>query len=178
VSGTTEVGSQTYASAVNAINRLGGSVNIPEMGLLVQMERHNILQTQVQDQFKDMQKRNEWLKVATDALNSLRSARQSGDKDPSIPLSKVDWPGLPKQNLEQFFWQNGIAYPPRWLNQADVDTCIANLKSSIDTVNTNSQLDMVRMQGLMDKLNQATDFMTNWISKNSKTMDSIVGNIR
>lgn len=55
---------------------------------------------------------------------------------------------------------------------------ISNLKSSIDAVNTNSQLNMVRMQGLMDKLNQVADFMSNWIAKNSKTMGSIVGNIR
>jgi hypothetical protein len=163
-----------YASSVNVMSQFGSGVNIPEMGLLIQMERNNILQSQVQDQFKDMQKRNEWLKEATEALNLLRSNRPN-DTNSTKGLSTMSINGT---NLEDYFKKNGIAYPPRALNQADFDTCISNLKASIDTVNTNSQLDMVRMQGLMDKLNQTVDFMTNWISKNDKTMDSIISNIR
>jgi hypothetical protein len=149
------------------------------MGLLIQMERHNILQTQVQDQFKDMQKRNEWLKGATDALNAMRSARPDTDKGEAdlsaIVLGQRDGKNF---TVGQFMSENGIKMDTGKISQNKVDQAIANLKSSIDTVNTNSQLDMVRMQGLMDKMNQATDFMTNWISKNSKSMDSIVGNIR
>jgi chaperonin cofactor prefoldin len=175
---------QQYTSSVNTLQKFGATPNIPEMGLLIQMERHDILQTQVQDQFKDMQARNQWLKEATAALNELRTERQEKTDGAAIPLSSLSIQHAKpdgttsSMNLEDFFKSNGIAYPPRALSQADVDTCISNLKASIDTVNTNSQMDMVRMQGLMDKLNQSIDFMTNWTSKNTKSMDSIIGNIR
>jgi hypothetical protein len=180
----TPINQTPYASAVNVVNQFGSSLNLPEMGMLVQMERHNILQTHVVDQFQDMQNRNKWLKDATEALNALRSARQKNPGDGDIPLSSLTSPEkkAPPEtgnlNMEQYFQKYGISYPPRALNQADVDTCISNLKASIDTVNTNSQLDMVRMQGLMDKVGQATEFMTNWTAKTDKTMDSIIGNIR
>jgi hypothetical protein len=175
---------QQYVSSVNVLQTFGASPNIPEMGLLVQMERANILQTQVKDQFKDMQARNQWLKEATDALNVLRANRQEksdgaakGLSTMTIQHAKPDG-SMGSMNLEEFFKSNGIAYPARALTQADFDTVISNLKASIDTVNTNSQMDMVRMQGLMDKMNQSFDFMTNWIGKNSKSMDSIIGGIR
>lgn len=170
------VGGQ-YTSAVNTMNRFGDNINIPEMGLLIQMERHNVIQDQVKDQFKDMQARNEWLKAANEALNTMRTNRQQDPNGEGVRLSLLKGPpGY--ANMEDYYKQNGIEYPPRPQSQKDMDTCIENLKSSIDSANTNSQLDMVRMQGLMDKMNQATEFMTSWISKNDKTMDSIIGNIR
>lgn len=177
MSGVNNVGSQAYTSAVNKMNQFGSNVNIPEMGLLIQMERHSILQTQVQDQFKDMQKRNEWLKGASDMLNNLRALRPDSEGGTIPDNKKAEF-----EAIKKFFGENGVKVPDPSgdgkMKQNQIDTMINNLKTTIDTVNTNSQLDMVRMQGLMDKMNQATDFMTNWISKNSKTMDSIVGNIR
>jgi len=64
------------------------------------------------------------------------------------------------------------------LNQGEFDVMINNLKSSIDTVNSQSQMDMVRLQGLMDKRNQSFDMLTNNISKFGKSMDSVIGNMR
>ena len=64
------------------------------------------------------------------------------------------------------------------LDQGEFDAMINNLKSSIDTVNSQSQMDMVRLQGLMDKRNQAFDMLTNNLSKFSKSMDSVIGNMR
>jgi hypothetical protein len=63
-------------------------------------------------------------------------------------------------------------------SQSDIDQAIANMKSSVDTVNSQSQMDMVRLQGLMDKRNQAMDMITNTLSKSGKGMDSIIGNMR
>ena len=185
---TANPGSQAYVASVNVMQRFGASLNIPEMGLLVQMERHNILQDQVMDQFKDMENRNAWLRDATAVLNAVRAQRPQKDgADNGVNLNSFnvtyhDATGATvTKTADQFFKDNGIPIPPGKdgkLSQVDFDTAINNLKSSIDTANTNSQMDMVRMQGLMDKMNQAIDFMTNWTAKNSKTIDSITGNIR
>ncbi|MEJ0017879.1 MAG: hypothetical protein WDN25_15180 [Acetobacteraceae bacterium] len=165
---------QVYSAASAVMNRFGSDVNIPEMGLLIQMERSNILSGQVKDQFADMQKRNEWLKQATDMLNDLRARRPASENGK----------GWISNELHDFLTTNGVKVPvgrgennPN-MSATQFDNLISSLKASIDTVNTNSQMDMVRMQGLMDKLNQSFDFMTNWISKNDKSLDSIIGNIR
>jgi hypothetical protein len=170
-----------YTGGVNVANMLGSSVNLPEMGMLIQMERHRILEGQVKDQFGDMQKRNAWLAEATSMLEKLRAAPRPNPPDKEqFHLDSIST-GLSAPNptnLQAWFEQNGIAFPPKVMNATELDQTIQNLKSSIDTANTNSQMDMVRMQGLMDKMNQATDFMTNWQSKSTKTMDSIIQNIR
>ena len=64
------------------------------------------------------------------------------------------------------------------MDQAKFDAAIQNAKAAIDTANTNSQMDMVRLQGLMDKRNQTFDLMTNTLSKTGKSMDGTVGNMR
>jgi len=55
---------------------------------------------------------------------------------------------------------------------------VASLKSQIDKLNTGSQLDMIQLQSLMNKRNQAYDMMTNLLQKYQKTLDGIVGNMR
>jgi len=52
------------------------------------------------------------------------------------------------------------------------------LKGRIDSLNSSSQMDMIRMQSLMNKRNQAFELMTNVLSKFSKNRDAIIGNMR
>jgi hypothetical protein len=71
-----------------------------------------------------------------------------------------------------------VTVPTASGKQAQFDAAIQNLKGAIDTVNSQSQMDMVRLQGLMDKRNQAFDLITNSLSKFSKSMESVIGNMR
>jgi hypothetical protein len=66
----------------------------------------------------------------------------------------------------------------RGFDQNEFDAAIANVKSSVDTVNTTSQMDMVRLQGLLDKRGQAFDLLSNTLSKLGKSMDTPIGNMR
>jgi len=52
------------------------------------------------------------------------------------------------------------------------------LKGVIDQMNSDSQLDMIGIQGLVNKRNEAFDTLTNLLSKFQKTIDGIVGNYR
>lgn len=54
----------------------------------------------------------------------------------------------------------------------------AELKSEIDRLNRDGQLDMIRLQDLINKRNQAHDMMTDTIQKFQKTLDGIVRNMR
>ncbi|HET6467220.1 MAG TPA: hypothetical protein VFG43_02465 [Geminicoccaceae bacterium] len=55
---------------------------------------------------------------------------------------------------------------------------LQNYQTEIDTLSSNSQLDMIGLQGLINKRNQAVEMLTNLVQKFAKTTDSIVGNMR
>ncbi|MBV9694412.1 MAG: hypothetical protein JO261_11995 [Alphaproteobacteria bacterium] len=52
------------------------------------------------------------------------------------------------------------------------------LRSEIDALNAQSQTDMIQIQSLVNKRNQALDMLTNLQQKFQKTLDSIVRNMR
>jgi len=57
-------------------------------------------------------------------------------------------------------------------------TKVGDLKTQIDALNSDSQIDMIRTQGLVNKRNEAFDTLTNLLGKFQKTIDGIVGNYR
>lgn len=181
MSGTNPIGN-TYTSSVTTANQFGANMNIPEMIMAIQLERSNILDNQIKDQMNDMQKRNEWLKDANAALNEMRKNRPTKDGDAAKDYGTFTKTDGTKEDVHDWMHENGIAIEDTGKDkigvQAEFDAAISNLKGSIDTVNSQSQMDMVRLQGLMDKRNQAFDMMTNTLSKTAKSMDSIIGNMR
>ena len=64
------------------------------------------------------------------------------------------------------------------ISRTKFDNAIESMKSAIDTANTNSQLDQVRLQGLMDKRDNGFTMMTNTLARTNKNLDSILGNMR
>jgi len=154
--------------------------------MAVQIDRANVLESQIKDQIGDMQRRNLWLKNANKALEALRKNRPS-DPSSTAEYGSFVWdsrfeeaPGVSSRETVLYFMASqgiDISNTLR-ADQNNFDTAINNLKTKIDTVNSQSQMDMVRLQGLMDKRNQAFDMLTNNLSKFSKSMDSVIGNMR
>ncbi len=64
------------------------------------------------------------------------------------------------------------------LTQAQFDQLIPTITSRIDSLNSSQQLDMLRLQNLTNKRNEAFDVMTNFIKKLQDNRSSIVGNLR
>ncbi|WP_053783010.1 hypothetical protein [Paenibacillus xylanivorans] len=52
------------------------------------------------------------------------------------------------------------------------------LKSKIDAMSNSQQMDMLRLQSLSNKRNEAFDVMTNFIKKMQDSRSSIIGNMR
>ena len=171
-----------FTSAVNVTSLMKTDMNIPEMMMAIQIERGNVLDNQIKDQMADMQKRNLWLKDANSALNAMRTARPTGEKDAAKDYGTFTDGAGKQQNVHDWMTSNGVSIETAGNDKAGIqsefDAAIQNLKGSIDTVNSQSQMDMVRLQGLMDKRNQAFDMMTNTLSKTSKNLDGIIGNMR
>jgi hypothetical protein len=170
----------TFASSFNIASHLGGQLNIPELILAIQVERGQILDNQIKDQMEEMQKRNATLRELNAAMSALRGARPDGKPDTKKDISNVTFTGAdgtPK-NAVSYLQGLGVNVSGGDISQTKWDDNIANIKTAVDSINNQSQMDMVRLQGLMDKRNQAFDMMTNTISKSGKSLDGIIGNMR
>lgn len=150
------------------------------LALLVQIERFSLLEDQVRDEFDDMQKRNDWLKTANSALAALRANRPD-DKGIRSYGEFVDAHGE-TQNTHQWMLANGIAIEQKAGDtsgvQSDFDAAISNLKARIDTENSESQMALIRLQSLLDKVNRCVELATNLVAKDGKAKENIIANIR
>jgi hypothetical protein len=63
-------------------------------------------------------------------------------------------------------------------DNADKQKKVADFKNQIDKLNSESQLDMIGIQQLVNKRNEAFDLLTNLLNKFQKTFDNITSNIR
>jgi hypothetical protein len=63
-------------------------------------------------------------------------------------------------------------------SKEEAQALIENIKTQIDNLSSNSQLDMIKLQGLINKRNQTIEMMTNLMQKFQQTNNSIVGNMR
>jgi prefoldin subunit 5 len=62
--------------------------------------------------------------------------------------------------------------------KGDLDAAIQTVKSQIDSLSNTQQMDMLRLQSLSNKRNEAFETMTNFIKKMQDNRSSIVGNMR
>jgi hypothetical protein len=62
--------------------------------------------------------------------------------------------------------------------KAQIDAAIAKVKGQIDSLGNSQQMDMLRLQSLTNKRNEAFDVMTNFVKKMQESRSSIIGNMR
>ncbi|MBB6562914.1 hypothetical protein HNP48_005631 [Acidovorax soli] len=71
-----------------------------------------------------------------------------------------------------------ITENPSTVNKGQLDGYIQQVKSQIDSMSNSQQMDMLRLQSLSNKRNEAFDLMTNFIKKMQDARSSILGNMR
>ncbi|MBL6080044.1 hypothetical protein JMJ56_18645 [Belnapia sp. T18] len=169
--------SNIYNAAMGASNQFGGSSNIEDLIMAVQFERGDILDQQISDQMKDVEKRNKWLQDANAAMNALRNARPN-DTTSKVNPYNVEFTNSDGQqeSVGQWAYDNGVSSGQAWSDQtqAQVDQSLQSMKSAVDTANSTSQMDMVRLQGLMDKRSQAYDMISNTLQKTDKGTSDVI----
>ena len=62
--------------------------------------------------------------------------------------------------------------------KTDLSTEIDNLKTSIDSEGNSQQMEMLRLQSLSNKRNEAFDMMSNFIKKMQDSRSAIISNMR
>lgn len=188
------------AGAIGAINIQGMDLETAMMA--VQSNRANLLEAQLKDQIAQVQAKNDQISKLNDAMGLLSKLQsnipakaEAGEK--LTNYLKADDCALEKQ-INTALDQAGIApFKPAndgkggrtetgWLaggisglaTKGELEGVIQELKSKIDSASNSQQMDMLRLQSLSNKRNEAFDLMTNFIKKMQDNRSSIVGNMR
>ncbi|MCP1769050.1 MULTISPECIES: hypothetical protein [Bradyrhizobium] len=200
-------GYQPYTSANSVGNVLPGGLSLCSIMVLVLMERYGIYQDLIRSAYDDMQARNNLLKDMNKALSVLRTNRPTDEKAAKDYGTFVDsqgttqhvfeWmreKGIPieatkttHEKLNEHFAKRG-ARPPfpspdtqtggKRGVQSQFDAAINNLKASIDGANSEGEMAMIHLQGLLGKHNDVAALMSNLLSRDQKIKEMIIGNFR
>lgn len=171
---------QAYQSVKQAVggsatnNSIGqidfSSMDIETALMTVQQQRTQMLDTQLNNQIQDVQKRNEEIAKKNDTMAGINGALAGESANGQYSIS---------DDLAAKLAAEGIAdaskkeYTAEELKQAT-----EKLKGSIDNLSNSQQMDMLQLQSMTNKRNEAFDVMSNFIKKMEDSRSSIIGNMR
>jgi hypothetical protein len=188
----TNIGAVSGASTSFIANLdTSGTGDLETVILALAMERSEALDNVIQAQVKDMQNRNAEIRRLQEALQDIRNNAPLSDK-------KEQWgTGALKPETIELMKEKGwlqpsptgsgyvgsfIAVNPQgqFILSGDgkLQQLFEQFKMEIDKESSNSQLDMIKLQGLINKRNQSIEMMTNMLQKFHSVMEKIVGNMR
>ncbi|MFO1349198.1 MAG: hypothetical protein U1F68_00365 [Gammaproteobacteria bacterium] len=160
--------------------RVGGqSMDFETLVLSIQSERANLLESQLADQAKTIQDRNALIAQANDVLAKAKAAQNNAAAN-NIVGGDVNSDNA----MTQFFKDNNLSFENKNSagqivgNKDQWDVYIQRIKNFTDKLNSSSQMDMIRLQSLMNKRDQAFEMMTNVLQKTSKLNSDIISNMR
>jgi hypothetical protein len=153
--------------------------------MTLQLERTKELDKTIADQMKQIKDRNAQIKALNEFLGAVRKFKGDGSDDDMASTvtingqNKTLWRGDDSWAKEfGISWTDINGGADRKTRDGQWDLNIENIKGKIDGLNSDSQLDMIRLQSLIDKRNQAFEMASNTLQKDQKTRDAIVGNFR
>ncbi len=171
--------------------------------MMVQSERTKLLDSQLKSQIEEVQKRNELTGALNDMQAKLNGMKGSLDSKDAKPGDRVN-AGSGTPSNQQLATEYAIQAFKLGLSPAPVDAtvikdaagnvtdakinnlptreglekAIPDLKSKLDAASNSQQMDMLRLQSLSNKRNEAFDTMTNFVKKMQDSRSSIIGNMR
>lgn len=156
--------------------------------MAVQMQRANLLETQLKDRMQDIQKRNDEVGKLNALVADLKKMRPAGT-DPekwgnlgaNAAEGKANYARLQAAGVTMPTGADKVDEPGTGIydaKQKTYDKWTEEIKGKIDAQSSSQQMDMLRMQSLTNKRNEAFDVMTNFIKKMQDNRSSIIGNMR
>lgn len=172
----------TSMSTLGSINNISiASMDLETALMAVQRQRASLLETQLKTQIEDTKSKNDLiadLNVMLSVMNSYVINRSAASYESAVAAlrAKGSLIGYDAAKLDSF------KYVPKPPEGEPVDPfssqAIQDLKSSIDSMANSQQMDMIRLQSLTSKRNEAFDVMANFVKKMQDSRSSIVGNMR
>ena len=105
-----------------------------------------------------------------------RAIKDAGITDLGFPVETTTWTLDDKGNKMSAPSSSGS-----WggnTTKAQMETAITKVKGMIDAAGNSQQMDMLRLQSMSNKRNEAFDVMTNFVKKMQESRSSIIGNMR
>lgn len=156
--------------------------------MLVQSQRAELLEGQLKAQLDAISARNTSIAELNALLAELRKLRPGGT-DPekwgnlgaTAAEGRANYARLKAAGVTFPAGADEVNEPGTGIHDAKQKTFDAwteQVKGKIDSANSSQQMDMLRMQSLTNKRNEAFDLMTNFIKKMADGRSSILGNMR
>ncbi|MEI2740861.1 MAG: hypothetical protein V9G63_00245 [Candidatus Competibacter sp.] len=166
----------------NSVQSVGGGVFVVDgqsmdyatLVLSLQVERVNLLDKQLVAQAQGIQERNALIAQANDMLARVQQLKNQAAQNNNVTNGGAE--------MKKFFDANGIKYDTTGNdflhNKDEWEVAIQGLKNFTDKLNSQSELDFIRVQNLNNKREQALELTTNQLQKDSKIKNDIIGNTR
>ena len=177
---------------MSSIGGIGGNIKVADIKgmdlesamMAIQSQRANLLEGQLKTQMEGIQARNDEISKLNTLLSDLKNLRPSGtdpDKWANLGANKQAGRDMYARLKEQGLNLDGVDEPGTGIydaQQKKFDVWAEAIKGKIDSLNSSQQMDMLRMQSLTNKRNEAFDLMTNFIKKMADSRSSVLGNMR
>ncbi len=172
-------------AAVAALVESGASVTPESIMGLLQNQVSNI-DAQIQGITSEIDRRTELARELGDrnaALAALRDALAALPGDDAVVVDGLLVNGVP---LKEFLDNNGLVGEVHFtreggqatISKSSVDTLIARTSEQQREANSGNELDMIRLQSVMQQRSQAITMASNMIKSIHDTLKSIVSNLR
>ncbi|PTX91920.1 hypothetical protein DB346_23470 [Verrucomicrobia bacterium LW23] len=143
--------------------------------MMVNSDRANMLDAQVRAKAAQIKAKNDLLVQANNMYAQMKDL-QAQAKNAGNGLSTMP------ADMRKFADDNGIKTDRTGNddlhNKDEWEINLGYMKTFIDNLTSSSQLEMTELQSIMNKFNQTTEGLSNWLSKDSQSKNTIVGNQR
>ena len=162
------------ASSINSY-LLGEPIDFskPSLDALVMSvltSRAEIIEVQLRDQITSIQDKNAELEVANNWLTKARSKKAAAGTSGTASFDKKFqdyWKSLGAER------ESGSSH-----NSAEWDVNIEGLKTKIEALTSQSQLETTKLQQTINKYNQSFEMLSNFINKYYQSIGTIIQNLR
>lgn len=163
-------------AAKNSVAQAGGDLSGSDLEAAlqaVQNSRANALEDQLREQLKAVQDRNAKIAELNKLLTKLNVALKNVEKNGASPDQPIE---ISDEVLDSL---KGNEIEVRGdLTVSELQRLIESVKDSIDEQSNEQQMDMIKLQELTNKRNEAFDTMTDLIKKMQDSRGTIIGNMR
>ncbi|MEM7477732.1 MAG: hypothetical protein AAF483_22310 [Planctomycetota bacterium] len=172
-------------------------LTLESMFLVVGSQRSNALTNVSEAYVADMAERNKEIQELNKALQFLRANKNhvQGNAGGTLTSTSYADSALTRETNNTLV-KHGVKMPttiayrvvsPTQIGFQGADKAkfeqgikdlIDNIKTAIDSKSTSSQLDMIKMQGLLNKRNQSFEMLSNILNSFKTPWQTIIGNLR
>lgn len=192
---------------LNQALELSGQAPLDDAGLealLLQVgaQRSRALEQSVRNETVENRASNARVNQLNSVLQDIRALQPSEDEENSIlgdGLFSGQNSALPESTrtlLDNLRTNDGTSFSDAFLrsetlnfggqsfflqrvrNDGDYQRLTENVRSEVDQASSDAQLNLIRLQGLINRNNQATEFVTNVVQRFSGLSDRIIPNFR